>query len=579
MGKGKEKYMTVALIKIVPTKDNPRITVKGDPKLQELADSIKEHGVLEPGVARPHQKLKGFFDLRAGQRRYEACKLLGLTHMPLVVREMTDQEAVEITVTENLQREDLLPLEEARGVQVMLDLGWSPHDVAEHLGKSPTWVVRRGNITNLTEKWKKELASPKSPAFGWPTGHLELVSRLEPAAQNKVLDWSKQRMSYDRTVTYKDLEDVVGGHARLLRKAKFDVKDQGLVKKAGACVDCQKRSACRPGLFDSLEATPQLIEKNDRCLDSKCWDAKAKAHTQEIFKAMKKDHATVLIHNDHNTHLHPPYIKGDEYNYWEYISAKKTDKNAIPVVTSNGSDAGKVIFVKPKRSAAASTKKGKKKPKAKTEEERGNPEERKDVARKFADAWLCHVYAQHVCIDSPPSPKAKELLMASSLWSCLYRQGWGPAREWLTDILGIELAIPRMAEKYTIQELETKLLALGLFDSLSDEVRFDFPKATRQLAAESFTPPIVFFELHKKADIYLMCKSLGIEVKGSMKVSDLMETLKMAKLKPGKLTKELTEAFGLKWTKVDKSAPKSAPKAKKAAKKRPAKRKKAKKAS
>lgn len=566
MGKGTEKYMTVALRKIIPTTDNRRLVMKGDPKLQELAESIKEHGVLEPGVARPHPKKNGFFDLRAGQRRYEACKLLGLINMPLVVREMTDQEAAEITVIENLQREDLLPLEEAQGVQVLLDRGWSSHDVAEHLGKSPTWVVRRGNITNLSERWKKALANPKSEVFGWPAGHLELVARLEAGAQDQVLDWSKQRMSYDRTVTHEDLKDVIGKHARLLRKAKFSVKDKDLVKKAGACVDCQKRSACRPGLFDSLEATPQLIEKNDKCLDSKCWDAKAKAHTKAIYKALKKDFTTVLVEHALHAHLHQPYIKGDEYGHWAYIPTKKTDKNAIPVVTSNGPDAGKVIYVKPKPSTSTSAKKGKKKAKAKTEEERGNPHEREKIAGKFADAWLCYNYAETV-LANKKEVTAHAQILAATIASLLGRYGWGPVRGWLTDVLDMEHSIPFLADKFTPHKLEWKLFALGLFDSLSEEVRFDFPKATRQQAAESFAPPIVFFEQHKKADIYLMCKSLGIKVKGSMKVSELMETLKMAKLEEGKLTKELTEAFGLKWAK-DGAGRKSAPKAGKKAKKK-----------
>lgn len=86
-------------------------------KLQELSASIKEHGVLEPLLARP---LNGQYELVAGERRYRAAKLAGLTQIPIVVKQLTDQEALQLALIENLQREDLNPVEETQGILDLL---------------------------------------------------------------------------------------------------------------------------------------------------------------------------------------------------------------------------------------------------------------------------------------------------------------------------------------------------------------------------------------------------------------------------------------------------------------------------
>lgn len=100
---------------VVPTPDNPRkrIDTKA-PDFLELVESVKALGILQPLVARPHPTQAGKLDLRAGHRRHEAARAAGLAEVPVMVREMSDRVAMEVTVLENLQRVDLTPMEEAR---------------------------------------------------------------------------------------------------------------------------------------------------------------------------------------------------------------------------------------------------------------------------------------------------------------------------------------------------------------------------------------------------------------------------------------------------------------------------------
>lgn len=110
--------LTVDLAKIVLPKQQPRRYF--DPaKMQQLAASVQQHGILEPLLVRP---LKDGYELIAGERRYRAAKDVGLNEVPVVVREMSDQDALQIAIVENLQREDLNPLEETEGIMTLLSM-------------------------------------------------------------------------------------------------------------------------------------------------------------------------------------------------------------------------------------------------------------------------------------------------------------------------------------------------------------------------------------------------------------------------------------------------------------------------
>ena len=114
------KGSTLRLNEIEPNKKQPRKTFD-EKSLQELANSIERNGVLQPLLVRP--MADGSYQLVAGERRWRAARIAGLSEVPVVVKEMSDEQAMEISLIENLQREDLNPIEEAEGLQLLIEHG------------------------------------------------------------------------------------------------------------------------------------------------------------------------------------------------------------------------------------------------------------------------------------------------------------------------------------------------------------------------------------------------------------------------------------------------------------------------
>lgn len=139
--------VTVRISDIEPNRDQPR--KEFDPEaLQELSDSIKRHGLLQPLLVRP--MLSGGYQLVAGERRWRASLAAGLEEVPVVIREMTDGEAMELAMIENLQREDLNPIEEAAGYKYLMEkFGLTQAEVAETCGKSRSAVANAVRLLAL----------------------------------------------------------------------------------------------------------------------------------------------------------------------------------------------------------------------------------------------------------------------------------------------------------------------------------------------------------------------------------------------------------------------------------------------
>ena len=135
---------------IVTNKDQPRKTFDQG-ALQELADSISQHGVLQPLLVRPLPE--GGYQLVAGERRWRASKMAGLKDVPVVIKELSDVETMEIAIIENLQREDLNPIEEAEGLQALIDrCGFTQEDVAVSVGKSRSAIANSLRLLKLPQE-------------------------------------------------------------------------------------------------------------------------------------------------------------------------------------------------------------------------------------------------------------------------------------------------------------------------------------------------------------------------------------------------------------------------------------------
>lgn len=141
---------TLPINEIIPNKEQPRKTFD-EGALQELADSITVHGVLQPLLIRP--LLSGGYQLIAGERRWRASRMAGLKEVPVIIRELSDSEAMEIAIIENLQREDLNPIEEAEGLQALIDkCDYTQEQVAVSVGKSRPAIANALRLLKLPEE-------------------------------------------------------------------------------------------------------------------------------------------------------------------------------------------------------------------------------------------------------------------------------------------------------------------------------------------------------------------------------------------------------------------------------------------
>lgn len=135
----KDSILNVKLSDIEPNKNQPRKRFD-DEKIGELADSIREHGLLQPIIVRPN--LNGTYQIIAGERRWRACRLLEMETVPVIIKDMSDQKTAEVAIIENLQREDLNPVEEALGFKTLID-GYSmtQEEAAKRVGKSRSAIA------------------------------------------------------------------------------------------------------------------------------------------------------------------------------------------------------------------------------------------------------------------------------------------------------------------------------------------------------------------------------------------------------------------------------------------------------
>lgn len=166
--------LLVAIDKIRPNPRQPRIEFD-EAALAELVNSIRVQGVLQPLLVR--RSAEGDYELVAGERRLRAAERAGLTHVPVFVRDITDGESLELALVENIQRDDLSPLEEAAAYQRLIEeFGHTQEQVAERVGKSRPAVANALRLLRLPESIKKDLARGRLTA-----GHARVLLSIDDA--------------------------------------------------------------------------------------------------------------------------------------------------------------------------------------------------------------------------------------------------------------------------------------------------------------------------------------------------------------------------------------------------------------
>lgn len=188
---------TLAVNDIIPNKEQPRKTFD-EAALQELADSIKQHGVLQPLLVRP--LTTGGYQLVAGERRWRASRLAELKEVPVIIKELSDTEAMEIAIIENLQREDLNPIEEAEGLQALIDkCGFTQEEVATSVGKSRPAITNALRLLRLPEEVRQMTKNGDISA-----GHARALLAFDN--EPMMLECAKQIV--DKKLTVRDVEKM-----------------------------------------------------------------------------------------------------------------------------------------------------------------------------------------------------------------------------------------------------------------------------------------------------------------------------------------------------------------------------------
>jgi ParB family chromosome partitioning protein len=239
------EYRNLPLNALTESTNNPR-RIFEDVALRELAASIRVQGVLSPLLVRATTG-QGF-EIVAGARRYRAAQIAEAATVPVRIVNLTDAEALEAALIENLQRRDVHPLEEAQGFHALLNLEepkYTIEQIGAKVGKAPAFVATRARLTELIPAVVEAFYAEEIGV-----GHALLLAKLQPAQQEAALascfreDWgvaagkAKRIVLPVRHLLYWIEHNVL----LLLKQAPFNKRDAQLLPAVGSCVDCPKRT-------------------------------------------------------------------------------------------------------------------------------------------------------------------------------------------------------------------------------------------------------------------------------------------------------------------------------------------------
>src|ERR1700753_4251761 len=259
-------FQFLAIDQIFESTTNPRQTFD-QARLEELAESIRQHGLIQPITVRPKN---GAFEIVAGARRFRASQLAELFSLPSRIEDLTDAQALEWELVENSQRVDIHPYEEAQGFQRLLDLpGYDVTALVEKSGKSASHVYARLSLLQLIPAVAEAFVQERITA-----SHANLIARLPEEHQAAAFEncWRKDWQDKEaHLLPAKHLSAWIQSNLYLnLAEAPFDREDPNLKPEAGACVTCPRRGGFNTSLFAGVQG--------DQCLDAPCFQSKVTAH-------------------------------------------------------------------------------------------------------------------------------------------------------------------------------------------------------------------------------------------------------------------------------------------------------------
>jgi ParB/RepB/Spo0J family partition protein len=300
-------------------------------KLAEMAESMREHGVLEPLIVRPLPRTENY-ELVCGYRRFAAAEKAELDAVPVLVRELTDDQVLDVQIIENSQREDVHPLDEADAFAQSIDRGRTAADLAEKIGRPLAFVVQRLQLLKLCKEARKALDDDEITL-----AVAQLLARIPDAKlQAKALE-AVRGNTWDPPMKAEEARKHIETRYMLrLEDAPFDVTDANLVAEAGACNVCPKRTGAQRELFADIKSP-------DVCTDLTCFGAKKAALYAIRIKEAKEAGQKVLEGKAAQSALSygSEYVQLDESRYTQGKSKSVRSivaKAKAPIILAKSKD-------------------------------------------------------------------------------------------------------------------------------------------------------------------------------------------------------------------------------------------------
>jgi|GEM_PF-1266461 len=275
------ELIEISAIGFSPT--NPRRTYSSE-GLEELAESIKAHGVLAPVVVRPTGDR---FELVVGERRVRASVIAMVGHVPAIVRELTDIEVEDLQIVENVQREDVDLIEQGEGYRRLVrDRSWSVELLAERVGKKTRYIYGLMKLADVPESARAAFRSGKLTK-----SHLELIARIpdpdqREKATGQILHPPAWQAGDGGVLPVRASAQLIErDYSRELKRAPFSRKDAELLPEAGACDACPHMAGNNP-LFEGTRA--------DVCTLPSCYERKLAAHNAKLIERHRADGAEIM---------------------------------------------------------------------------------------------------------------------------------------------------------------------------------------------------------------------------------------------------------------------------------------------
>lgn len=363
------KLMPISLDKIVISKTNPRKSFDEE-AINELAQSILQKGVIQPILLRP-SKENGKYELVCGERRYRGSQIAAQTDparniIPAYIRELSDDEAFELQIQENLQRKDIHPMEEAFAFKLLMDKYNDAKEVSARASKKERFINQRIKLNDLTDNWQKAFYRDKISLYA--------------ALRLCVLPAEEQAAIWKEVVrNVKDIEEVDEIHIQEwhfeqkeanLKNAPFPLDNPNIVKAVGPCTTCQFNSQVSK-LF--VQEDGEMTCHNMKCFVGKCKAnfniavAEAMTDPEIIFLSTNWNTSTkfkgheVLCKMKYDVQSRPTKEK-DIADYEKAIAAGKFKKAII--VEGNDKEKGRIVYVTVSKPDTSSAKKASIKDKA-----------------------------------------------------------------------------------------------------------------------------------------------------------------------------------------------------------------------